>query len=99
MAESEVDSNVWKGTPSQWTNVVPYAVCLQFAVLIVVLAIALAMPPAAIALIIPLSLGAWKWINVRCKVYSLTSQRLLYTTGFFPGAPMKLNSIASKTQL
>lgn len=34
-------------------------------------------------LIVPLFIAIWKWIENRCRVYELTTQRLRVTTGVF----------------
>jgi len=34
-------------------------------------------------LIVPLFIGIWKWIENRCRVYEITTQRIRITTGVF----------------
>lgn len=57
---------MWKGSPSQLTNIGVYLLCLLTCFLVV-----------------PLFIALWWWIKTKCRVYELTTQRLLFTTGVF----------------
>ena len=73
------ETTLWKGSPSQWLNLWPFAIALLLIGGIVIVAIGL--PPALVALVLPLGLMIWKYLSVRTQVFELTSQRLRTTHG------------------
>ncbi len=73
------ENSFWKGTPSQWLNLCPFALCLLLSGGI--LFGGLFFPPAFIALFIPLAYMVWRYLLVRTQVFELTSERLRITTG------------------
>ncbi|MBI4662683.1 MAG: PH domain-containing protein [Verrucomicrobia bacterium] len=60
------EETVWKGNPSQITNLGLYLLCLL-----------------TCWLIVPIFIALWKWIETKCFVYELTSERLKITRGVF----------------
>ena len=78
MTEEEI---IWKGRPSQLLNFWTFVVCL----LLVGLAVggAFLFLPIAILAVIPIGWAIWKFLQVRCRIYELTSQRLRLYNGVF----------------
>ncbi len=79
------ETEVWSGTPSQWTNVGTYVFCLLLAAGIIaayVLVPELSTRPIMLtALIIPVLWILVRWIATRCLRYQITDQRVKITTG------------------
>jgi uncharacterized membrane protein YdbT with pleckstrin-like domain len=73
------ENSFWKGSPSQWLNLGPFALCLFLSGAI--LFGGLFFPPAFIALVIPLGYMVWRYLLVRTQIFELTSERLRITTG------------------
>ncbi len=96
--DEEPEETVWTGTPSQWTNIKAFALCvLAEAALWVIGAVFLSrvegepVRQAVWLSLLPLSLvpvltALWYWLMVRHTRYKITSQRLLITTGIFSRA-------------
>ncbi len=60
------EQTLWKGSPSQVTNLGLYLLCgLTF------------------WLVVPIFIALWKWLELRCSVYELTTERLKQTRGVF----------------
>ncbi len=58
------ESHVWKGRPSQITNLATFIICgLTF------------------VLIVPLVIGLWRWLSLRCTEYRLSTERLTVSWG------------------
>jgi uncharacterized membrane protein YdbT with pleckstrin-like domain len=70
---------LWKGSPSQWLNLGPFAAALLAAAAIMVGGVFLA--PVLAGLALPLGYVIWKYLVVRSHVYELTSERLRFTRG------------------
>ena len=70
---------LWKGGPSQWLNLGPFAAALLLAVTII--AGGCYFPPAFAALLLPLGYAVWNYLVVRAQVFELTSERLRFTRG------------------
>lgn len=79
------ETEVWSGTPSQWTNVGTYLFCLLLAAGIVaayLLVPELSTRPLFLAaLAIPALWLLARWIATRCIRYLITDQRVKITTG------------------
>ncbi|MEP2775061.1 MAG: PH domain-containing protein [Luteolibacter sp.] len=75
----ETETTFWKGSPSQWLNIGPYAVAILFAAGII--AGGIFFPPAFIALILPAIYALWRYLTVRCQTFELTTERLRITKG------------------
>jgi uncharacterized membrane protein YdbT with pleckstrin-like domain len=73
------ETTLWKGSPSQWLNLGPFAAALVIAIGIG--AAAMFFPPLGFGLVVPLGYLVWRYLVVRCQVFELTSQRLRITTG------------------
>lgn len=70
---------LWKGSPSQWLNLGPFAASALLATGIV--AGGLFSPPAFAGLILPVLYVVWKYLTVRTRGFELTSERLKITSG------------------
>jgi uncharacterized membrane protein YdbT with pleckstrin-like domain len=77
----EIETPLWKGSPSQWLNIGPFSLALLLCAGIVVGGIFF--PPAFAALILPLTWIIWSYLVIRCQVFELTSQRLRISKGVF----------------
>jgi uncharacterized membrane protein YdbT with pleckstrin-like domain len=73
------ENTFWKGSPSQWLNIWPFAGSLLFAIAIIIGGVFF--PPAFAGLLLPLVYLLWKYLSVRTQVFELTSERLRVTTG------------------
>ena len=87
----EHEEIIWEESPSQVTNLRAFALhALAVAVILVAVygAKALNMGDAVVFIVacllaIPLFFAGKKWLEVRCKQYTLTTERLRTTTGIF----------------
>jgi len=76
------ETTLWKGSPSQWLNLAPFAAALVVAIGIWIGASHLPdFPALKYGLVVPLAYIIWRYLVVRCQVFELTSQRLRITTG------------------
>ncbi len=66
---------VWSGNPSQVTNLGIYLVCALMAAAIVAAAVLVA-PQAYWALIVPVVVALWKYLELRCFRYTVTTERV-----------------------
>jgi len=73
------ENSLWKGSPSQWLTLGPFAAALLAAAGIAVGGIFF--PPAWIALVLPVGYMIWRYLVVRTEVFELTSERLRFTRG------------------
>jgi uncharacterized membrane protein YdbT with pleckstrin-like domain len=88
------ETHIWRGHPSQWTNLGVYLLCLILAVGI--LAVYFSIPKSSVAadgrplpvsslvlaaLLIPALIALIRWIFTRCHVYEVTSERIKITHG------------------
>jgi uncharacterized membrane protein YdbT with pleckstrin-like domain len=53
---------IWKGSPSQWTNVGLFISCI---------------------LIVPIPFALWAYLKTKNRVFTITSERVIKTTGVF----------------
>jgi uncharacterized membrane protein YdbT with pleckstrin-like domain len=81
MSEEASDAVIWKGGPSQWTNLWTYVLCMLLAAVIV--AGGVFMPPVLVGLVLPLGWAGWAFLVVRSEVYELSEERLRFYTGVF----------------
>jgi uncharacterized membrane protein YdbT with pleckstrin-like domain len=73
------EESLWKGSPSQWLNLGPFAAALLVASGIMVGGVFFA--PVFIGLILPAGYMLWRYLTVRTEVFELTSERLRITRG------------------
>lgn len=79
IAAMSEENSLWKGSPSQWLNIGPFAAAAVLAVGIIVGGVFF--PPAFAFLVLPLAYIVWKYLVVRMEVFELTNERLLITRG------------------
>lgn len=74
---------IWRGTPSQWSHVGTYLVCVLLAAVIVAAYVFVSPPRPLIlaALAVPLLWALIRWIGTGCQRYEVTSERVKLTTG------------------
>ena len=74
---------LWKGGPSQWLNLVPFAAALLLAAVIITGGCLIPLPIMVTfaALLLPLGYAVWNYLVVRAQVFELTSERLRFTRG------------------
>lgn len=77
------ETSFWKGSPSQWLNLGPFAVGTFLMAGIAVGSIFAGpfFPFVLAALILPLLYMLWRYLLVRTEVFELTSERLRVTSG------------------
>lgn len=76
---------IWKGTPSQWTNFGTYFFCLLLAggVVAAYYFVTPREPLILAGLALPVVFAIARWIQTRCQVYQITSERIRTSTGLF----------------
>lgn len=79
LAAMSEENSLWKGRPSQWLNLGPFAAAVLLAVGIIVGGVFF--PPAFAALVLPLGYAVWKYLVVRMEIFELTNERLRITRG------------------
>ncbi len=77
MTEEKV---IFRGSPSQILNADVFAICALIIVALVAGAIFISRW-TLVLLPIPIAFAAWKWLQIRCRVYELTNERLKVTQG------------------
>ncbi len=76
------ETTIWKGTSSQWKNYKVYAAFLVVLALCCWLHWGKSMSPWIFLLLVPVGLWAfWSWLQVKSKVFTLTSERLVSNRG------------------
>ena len=77
------ETTIWKGSPSHVVNLGTYALCLVASAGIVVLALVSGMIFLCGLLLIPVGIALWKWIQIKCRSYDVTTERVRTGTGVF----------------
>jgi uncharacterized membrane protein YdbT with pleckstrin-like domain len=82
MNDEPVETVLWRGTPSQWTNFGAYFMCVLLAAAIVAGWYFKQDQPLILAgLAVPLLWAIGRWIGTRCQRYEVTTERVKVTTG------------------
>jgi len=76
------EETIWSGSPSQLTNTGNFLIAAIGVVVVIVLSIMSSVWFLVLALV-PLAFGGWKWMQVRCMRYELTTERIRATQGVF----------------
>jgi uncharacterized membrane protein YdbT with pleckstrin-like domain len=80
--EDPQETLVWKGTPSQWTNVGHYFSCLVIVAAIVAAYLLSGVGSIVFAaLVLPLLLALARWAQTHSHVYEITTERIRISTG------------------
>ena len=82
------EETVWTGRPSQVVNLKAFALCgFVVAAIAAVLILfghrfwSFILHMLLASLIIPVAVGLWKWLVIRCTKYEVTTERIRITTG------------------
>lgn len=79
------ETTLWKGSPSQWLNLGPFAIALVVTIVLVVTGALF--PPATVILwalvVVPVVYSLWRFLVVRSRHFELTTERLRVTEGVF----------------
>ena len=83
MTPAPEEKVLWKGSPSQWTNVGAYFLCLILAAGIVVAYYFTANRPVLLlsVLVIPFLYAVSRWWRTHSQTYEVTTERIRITTG------------------
>ena len=83
MTPTTEETVLWKGSPSQWTNVGTYFFCLiLIAAIVAAYFLAPNLPPLILAAIaLPVLFGFIRWWQTRSQIYEITSERIRTSTG------------------
>jgi uncharacterized membrane protein YdbT with pleckstrin-like domain len=77
------EDTVWSGSPSQLTNTGNFLIAAVGIAVVIVFTILPHFYFLAVLVLVPLAFGFWKWLQVRCTKYELTSERIRSTKGVF----------------
>ena len=84
------EETLWKGNPSPVVCAGVFAVCALVALLAVPLAFVLRkwwngllLGGLVLWFLIPLAYAFWKWLELRCRVYEITTERVRVSQGVF----------------
>lgn len=81
---NQEETLIWKGTPSQWTNLGTYLFCLLLTGGVIAGYFLSAVGPLIfVGLLIPGVIAFSRWLRIRCQVYEITSERIRVSTGLF----------------
>jgi uncharacterized membrane protein YdbT with pleckstrin-like domain len=83
---------LWRGTPSQWTNLGTYVFCFLLTAAVIALYVVVTPPQPLIlvALAIPFFWAVGCWIATGTERYTLTSERIRITTGLLSKTTQEL---------
>lgn len=73
--EPSSENIVWEGNPSQVTNLGVYLVCAVIAAGVVAAGVLIS-PQAFWALIVPAAIALWKYLELECFRYTVTTERV-----------------------
>lgn len=76
------ERTIFQGSPSQILNVDVFLGCGLGAVVLIALSILLWWA-FVLLLPVPLGIAAWKWLELKCRVYEVTSERIRVSRGIF----------------
>ncbi len=83
---------LWRGTPSQWTNLGSYILCLLLAVAVAALYLVItpAQPLVLLGLAVPALWALCRWTATRTERYELTTERIRVRMGFLSKTTQEL---------
>ena len=76
------ERTIFQGSPSQILNVDVFLGCGLGAVVLIALSLMLWWA-FVLLLPVPLGMAAWKWLELKCRVYEVTSERIRVSRGIF----------------
>ena len=87
------EETVWRGTPSQWRNFSRYLLSAILAGIVLVIFASLRRsqpspvqqfsPSVLLLLLVPVFMALVRYLQTKCKIYELTTERLKTTEGVF----------------
>jgi uncharacterized membrane protein YdbT with pleckstrin-like domain len=77
------EKTIFRGSSSQMLNVDVFGLCGLGAIALIVLSMLLVWWGFLLLLPIPLGIAAWKWLELKCRVYEVTTERIKVTRGIF----------------
>ena len=80
--ETPTETTLWKGSPSQWTNLGAYLFCALLAAIVVAAYFMTSIGPILLAgLALPLVWAIFRWWLTSSRVFEITTERVRVTTG------------------
>jgi uncharacterized membrane protein YdbT with pleckstrin-like domain len=76
------EKTIFHGSSSQMLNVDVFGLCGLGATALIVLSL-LVWWGFLLLLPVPVGIAAWKWLELRCRVYEVTTERIKVTRGIF----------------
>jgi uncharacterized membrane protein YdbT with pleckstrin-like domain len=76
------EKTIFHGSPSQILNVDVFGGCGLAIVALIVLSI-LVLPWFLLLLPVPLGIAVWKWLELKCRVYEMSTERVKSSRGIF----------------
>jgi uncharacterized membrane protein YdbT with pleckstrin-like domain len=91
-AADSPENILWRGSPSQWTNLGSYILCLLLAVAVAALYVVItpAQPLILLALALPALWALCRWIATGTERYELTTERIRVRTGLLSKTTQEL---------
>ena len=77
------EKTIFHGSPSQILNVDVFAGCGLGAIALVVLSLVFTWWGFLLLLPMPIGIAAWKWLELKCRVYEVTTERIKASRGIF----------------
>jgi uncharacterized membrane protein YdbT with pleckstrin-like domain len=75
---------VWRGSSSQLVNFKVYAICIVLVAFVVgVFSAASKNGIILLAVLIPLAIAFWNWLENKCRVFEVTTERIRLSQGIF----------------
>jgi len=77
------EKTIFHGSPSQTLNVNVFVGCGLGAIALFVLSLVLPWWGFLLLLPVPIGIAAWKWLELKCRVYEVTTERIKVSRGIF----------------
>jgi len=77
------EKTIFRGSSSQVLNVDVFGGCVLGAIVLVVLSLIFHWRGFLLLLPVPIGIAAWKWLELKCRVYEVTTERIKVSRGIF----------------
>src|SRR5262245_32710530 len=77
------EKTIFRGSSSQVLNVDVFGGCGLGAIALVVLSLMFHWWGFLLLLPVPIGIAGWKWLELKCRVYEVTTERIKITRGIF----------------
>jgi len=77
------EKTIFHSSPSQILNVDVFAGCGLGAIALFVLSLVFTWWGFLLLLPVPIGIAAWKWLELKCRVYEVTTERIKVSRGIF----------------